>query len=313
MKFPFGRTKVQKIETTIASLVKRADQLTAKRAKAQEALEKATSARQQALLAGDLDDQRALDKLQAAVDTAGSALTGIDDALAILAQHKAETDAQLIAERDRIERAAAADKLDSQIAAIEAALPGYLEQSRVLADTLSEIGHFHFESDQMASFVQNAMGQIEIAANFTLAELKSMPGAIRQGRQAIPPNKPPSVPVVAEPASPTMTVFMIKSARYRDDDGRTRFAGQFEDVIMPVTTAQKAMRLGLAVSTADPRRATHRGVRNGQFVPDGLDVVDIDAAEEHSEVSYIGPDPVLRAANFQQVDRGPDRILMVTP
>src|SRR5215471_7678099 len=93
MKFPaFGRTKVQKIETTIASLVKRADQLAAKRAKAQKALETATSARQQALLAGDLDDQKALDKLQAAVDSATSALTGIDDALAIIAQQKADAE-----------------------------------------------------------------------------------------------------------------------------------------------------------------------------------------------------------------------------
>lgn len=60
---------MQKIEITIAALAKRGDQLAAKRAKAQEALEKATSVRQQALLAGDLDDQRALDKLQSAVDS----------------------------------------------------------------------------------------------------------------------------------------------------------------------------------------------------------------------------------------------------
>ena len=66
----FGRTKVQKLETTLATLVKRGDQLAAKRAKAQDAPEKATSARQQALLAGDLEDQRALDKLQSAVDSA---------------------------------------------------------------------------------------------------------------------------------------------------------------------------------------------------------------------------------------------------
>src|SRR6516164_7453823 len=105
MKLPFGRTKLHKIETTLATLMKRGEQLAAKRAKAQEALEKAASARQQALLAGDLDDQRTLDKLQAAVDTAGSALTGIDGALAILAQQKAEADAQLTAERDCIERA----------------------------------------------------------------------------------------------------------------------------------------------------------------------------------------------------------------
>ena len=52
----------------------------------------------------------------------------------------------------RIDRAAAADKLAKQVAALEAALPGYLEQSRALADALSGVSYFHFESGQMASF-----------------------------------------------------------------------------------------------------------------------------------------------------------------
>ena len=117
---------------------------------------------------------------------ATSDLAGVDDALAILAQHKTEAERQFAAERDRIERAAAADMLSKRVAAIEAALPGYLEQSRALADALSKIGHWHFKSGQMAGFLQNTMGQIEIAANFALAELKALPEAIRQGRQAIP-------------------------------------------------------------------------------------------------------------------------------
>jgi hypothetical protein len=33
----------------------------------------------------------------------------------------------------------------------------------------------------MAIFVQNTMGQIEIAANFAFAELKAMPDAVREG------------------------------------------------------------------------------------------------------------------------------------
>ncbi|KJC55032.1 hypothetical protein UP10_39430 [Bradyrhizobium sp. LTSPM299] len=138
--------------------------------------------RQQALLSGDLDDQRALDKMQAAVVAATSDLAGIDDALAILTHQKAEAERQLATERERTERTAAADKLGKQVAAIEAALPGYLEQSRALAEALSKIGHWHFESDQMAGFLQNTIGQIEIAANFALAELKAMPSAIRQGQ-----------------------------------------------------------------------------------------------------------------------------------
>jgi hypothetical protein len=45
-------------ETTIASLTKRGEQLAAKRVTAQDALDEAIKTRQQALLSGDLDDQR---------------------------------------------------------------------------------------------------------------------------------------------------------------------------------------------------------------------------------------------------------------
>lgn len=87
---------------------------------------------------------------------------------------------------------------------------------------------------------------------------------------------------------------------------------------MPVTVAEKAKRLGLAVSTADPRRAQLLGARGSDYRPNAIDVVDIDAAIE-SGVSYIGPgsagvepttgrtvriDPVT-GIEFVEVDRGP--------
>lgn len=301
---------MQKIEATIASLTTRGEQLAAKRAAAQDTLDKAITVRQQALLAGDLDDQRALDKVQAAVETVAFTLAGIDDALAIVAQHRAEAERQLAAERERIKRAAAADKLANQVAAIEMALPGYLEQSRALADALSKIGHWHFESGQMAGFVQNTMGQIEVAANFALAELKAMPDAIRQGRQAIP-GEP--MPVAApEPEPPTMTVFMMRSAHYRDYDGRKRFAGQWEDAIMPVAIAQRALRQGVAVPVTDPKRAELRGARGGDFNPRAPDVVDLDAIEEPKGVTHSNP--VVREAHFTPLPtKAPRTILIDVP
>jgi hypothetical protein len=181
----------QKLEDTIAALAKRGEQLAVKRAKAQDALDKATKARQDALLSGDLDDQRALDKLQANVDMATSALSGIDDALHALKQQQTEAEGQLAAERERVERAAAADKLNGQVAAIEAMLPKWLEQSRAFSDALSSVGNWHFDSGQMAGLVQSTMSQIEVAANFTLAELKATADAIRSGRHPSPYKEPP--------------------------------------------------------------------------------------------------------------------------
>lgn len=278
---------MQQLETTIAALTKRGEQLSAKREAAQAALDNAIKARQHALLSADLDDQRALDKVQSAAVAATSDLAGIDDALAVLAHQKAEAERQFAAERERIKRAAAADKLTKQLAAIEVALPSYLEQSRALADALSKIGHWHFESGQMVGFVQNTMGQIEVAANFALAELKAMPDAIREGRQAIPGEPAPIA--APEPEPPTMTVFMMRSAHYRDHDGRKRFAGQWEDAIMPVATAQRALRQGVAVPVTDPKRAQLRGSRGGDFEPRAADVVDLDAAEQPTTMVHTGP------------------------
>jgi hypothetical protein len=295
MKISFRKTTMNKLETTIASLTKRGEHLAAKRAMARDASDAAIKARQHALLSGDLDDQRALDNLQTDVNAAASALAGIEDALAVLGQQKAETERQIAAERDRIERVAAAKKLDEQVTAIEAVLPKYLEQSRALADALLQVGHFHFEANQMASFVQNCTGQIEIAANFTLAELKSMPASIRDSRAAIPPAKPePEEAAPIEPAPPpTQTVFMMRSAKYRDHDGRKRFAGQWDDVEMPVPSAQRALRHGVAVSTADPRRAQLRGARGSDYKPNATDVIDLDAVEEPKSAPY----------SFVEIDR----------
>src|SRR6478609_6824034 len=130
MKLSFRRSAMQKIETNIVALAKRGEQLAAKRVAAQNTLDAAIKARQQALLAGDLNDERALSKVQGAVDGAVSALAGIDDAIAVLAQQKAEADAQLAAERDRIEREAAAEALAAEVAAIEAGLPKWLADTR---------------------------------------------------------------------------------------------------------------------------------------------------------------------------------------
>ncbi|TWC05042.1 hypothetical protein FBZ93_10352 [Bradyrhizobium macuxiense] len=299
---------MQKLETTITSLTKRGEQLVAMRAAAQDALDEATKARQAALLSGDLNDQRALDNLRGAVDMTTSSVTALDDALAVLAQEKVEAERQLAAEHDRIDRAMAADKLAMQVAAIEAALPNFLEQSSVLADALSAISHWHFEASQIAGFVQNTRGQVEIAANFALAELRTMPDAIRHGRQAMPPLMPSTalVSAAAEPTPEMQTVFMLRSAWFRDAHEQRKFAGQYEDAIMPIGTACRALDQRIAVDVTDPRRAQLRGVRGGDFSPQAADVIDLDTVEEPKNAAPVEPDRVLRDAAFTVIDRSAD-------
>ena len=314
MKNPFRKHPMQKLETTVASLLKRGEQLAAKRVAAQEALEKAIKARQGALLSGDLDDQRGLDKLQGIVDSAESALSGIDDALALLAQQKAEADSQLVEERDRAERAKVSEEINVAVTSIEARIEPMLSGMRELGNALTAIDHLSFEVGQLGRYLSNVAGEAEIALAFVVPDVNRLADAVKDGRAAIPRRPKAAEPVpMPEAVVPTMTVFMLRSAKYRDENGRTRFAGQYEDAMMPVSTAQRALRNGVAVSVADPRRAQLRGSRGGDFNFSASDVPDLDAIEESKGAPYIGSvdDPVLAAANFQPLDRGPDRVLKV--
>ncbi|WGS18789.1 MULTISPECIES: hypothetical protein [unclassified Bradyrhizobium] len=154
----------------------------------------------------------------------------------------------------------------------------------------------------MATFVANVSSQVEVAAAFSLQELRAAVFAIRDGTAPIPAPKPKAATIgVTEPSAPTMAVFMLKSVWFRDQAGRKRFAGQWEDATMPVATARRALDKGIAVAVTDPRRAQLRGSRGGDFNPQAPDVVDLDAVDEPKPVPHINP--VLREANFTVLDR----------
>jgi hypothetical protein len=304
---------MDKLESVIVLLTKRDDQLAAKRITAQKALDKAIKARQEALLSGDLDDQRALDKLQGMVDSATSALSGIDDALGFLARQKAEADSQLVDERDRAERAKVSEEINAAVSGIEKRVEPTLSAMRGIAEKLMALDHLSFEIGQLGSHLSGVAGEAEIAFAFVIPDIRRLANAVKDGSATIL-RRPKAAPVpVPEPVAPTMTVFMLRSANYRDETGRKRFAGQYEDAMMPVPTAQRALREGVAVSVADPRRAQLRGARGSDYRPLAPDVVDLDAVEEPKVGPYIGSDPVLAAANFQPLDRGPARKLEIAP
>lgn len=217
----------------------------------------------------------------------------------------ASAEQKLAAESATVERKAASETLARNLDAVERALPDYLAAGKRFADALEKL-HFHHESGAMVLFIGNTATQVEVAAGFALVELRGMVDAIRNGVAPIPAAKPVSAVPVAEPSPPTQMVFMMKSAKYRDQDGRSRFAGQWEDATMPVATAQRALRLRVAVPVTDPRRARLRGSRGGDFNPNAADVVDLDKIDEDSG-SFSGTPDALRAANFRVVDRGATR------
>jgi hypothetical protein len=316
MKLFKKATTVQKLEHHIEQLAKQAERLANRRVAAQQALDNAIKVRQQALLAGgDIDDAQ-LAKLQAAVSDASSLLQGIDDALAMLAQQKAEAEAALAAERDRADRAKVSAEMSAAVSDIESRIEPMLSEVRELGKALTAIDHLSFEVGQLGQYLSSVSGEAEVALAFVVPDVRRLADAVKDGSAAIP-RRPKAAPVpVPEPVAPTMTVFMLRSAKYRDHDGRSQFAGQYEDAMMPVPTAERALRHGVAVSVADPRRAQLRGARGSDYRPLAPDVIDLDSIEEPKGVPHLGvaiADPALRDANFTVIDRGPARKLEIAP
>jgi hypothetical protein len=86
------KNPMQKLEAELAKLNARARLLDDQRAACAAAFDRATEQRQRFMLEGDLEDTKTCAKLQAAVDTASSALLGFDDAIATLTSSIAVAD-----------------------------------------------------------------------------------------------------------------------------------------------------------------------------------------------------------------------------
>jgi hypothetical protein len=115
--------------------------------------------------------------------------------------------------------------------------------------------------------------------------------------------KPKSVPEpvsVLEP-QPTQTVWMLRSAKFRDHTGVMQIARQWDDAELPVQTAQRALHCGVAVPVTDPRRAKLKGSR-GEFTvdPRSPDLVDLD----EEKASGVQQEQFATSnANFMILDR----------
>ncbi len=183
MKLFGKKSPMEKLGTTLAQLQLRAAALADKRA-----IAAATAARQSHRLEGDLADEKLDAKLQNEVDLCLSKLTGLDADIATLQAKVTETERQLATERTAAERKAASEKLARDLDAAEEALPNCLEASRHLVNALEEL-HHNFEATQMATFLASALSQVEIAAAFSLTELRGTVRGIADGTMPIPAAK----------------------------------------------------------------------------------------------------------------------------
>jgi hypothetical protein len=294
----FGKTKMEKQETVVAALRKRAALLADKRISAQAALDDAMAARQALLLDGDLDDLKTSTRLQTAVDTAQSTLLGIIDAISALQNQIDSAEQQLNAERDRVKREVAAEQIAANVTAVEKLIGPWLAQSREIAAAFAKLDHV-FEAGQIGSFITNAAGEVEIAAAVTLAELRNLPKAVADGSAPIPHRPEPVAPVAEVPAAPTQIVFALRSVKWRDENGVQQLGAKFSDVYLPPQTAARALRTGACVRVDDPLRRKNKGWSSE--IPRADLAFDLDAEPDHISVApehHSAFEPYNRGAPF---------------
>ncbi|MFG3595529.1 hypothetical protein [Bradyrhizobium sp. RDI18] len=230
-------------------------------------------------------------------------VSGFDAPLAGLHAQIADLEKNIADEQAAIERTAAADKLAQQVAVIETALPKLMRASSALTEALSALSHWNFECDQMKTYIINTTAQIELASGLSLAELRATVDRIRTGDAPIP-CEPDAEPItIVEPPPETMTVWLVRSVKFRDHTGVVRHARQYDDAQMPLETAQLALRLSVAMPLTDPRRRNLKGARGGDYVdPRAPDIVDLDA--DTAKMPNVNVDSsVLAAAVFKVIDR----------
>jgi len=263
--FQKKKSQMEKFEAVVLALRKRGELLGVKRAAAQAAFDSAVAARQDMLISGDLDDQKLASKMQGAVDSSASTLSGIIDAITALSSQMNTTEQQLAEATLTNARQVASEKLAMQIATINKLLPQWLASSRDLAAAMEAVG-WRFETAQQGTFIRNAASEIETASAFTAADLHASVAQILAGLldQAIPPDRVETVPPLVEPLPEALTqLFSLHALQWHDASGKLHRSAKWTDVWLPEKAAAFALKSGLAVPPHDPRCAKFRGQSPG--------------------------------------------------
>jgi hypothetical protein len=301
----FGKTTMQKLETALAALRKRATLLSDKRVSAQAALDTAVSARQAMLLDGDLEDHKLAAKLQSAVDTGQSALVGLDGAISALQVQIDNAQQELTAERQRVDRQAASEALAASISSIKAKLEPWLTATRAFAKSLESVAHVRFEPGQIAAYVGRCAGEVEIAVAVMLEDLHRLESAIAGGQEPIPRDPEVGAPAPAAPKPVTVRLFAMRAVKWTDAAGMQRFIGKYNDVDLPERAAAFALKNNICVELTDPRRKQLHGLSPGHPEPHWC--VDLDDETETAlaeEKSRPDEQRVVHSAFQQQLPSG---------
>jgi hypothetical protein len=277
---PFKRNHMDNITKELAILTARRDALLAKQSAAKAALDRALDARQLHLTEGDINDEQISLKKQAAVDTAASAVSGFEIALAAMVAKVIDAQARLDKESQAVAASKASEKLAVQIDILDNLHVKWLETTRAFMVALDDVGLARPEMLQVAGFLRGTVGEIEMAVDVGLPQLRDIVDHIRNGLAPIPKEEPEAAAKPPAPPKPaTKLVFSKQALTWIDAGGQQRIVGKWRDVELPLAAANYALSVDLAVPTNDPMCAKTRGHSLGH--PEAAWLNNLD--------TYVGP------------------------
>jgi hypothetical protein len=166
------------------------------------------------------------------------------------------------------------------------------------------------EANGLANFAEVARREVPDGSSLVARLLREHRARVLDGSGPAIMKQPDAAPYVeAIPAKePTAMLFALRPIKWRDEFGKLRMGGKFQDCELPQRLAAKALQSGAVVSLDNPLRRQH--VSQGGPVPRADTAFDLD---ETPPPEPERPSGELHSAvvEFQQIDRGPPRLMQV--
>jgi hypothetical protein len=305
----FSKSPEKTIQRDIDAAKTNRDRLSAKLAESETAIIERRSAAQ--ALARDGADDAMLEKAEAAIRSAqdraatiAGAIADVVQQLAALEQIKAET-------ADRKLRSETAAEVATMATGLENAAKKFDVAVAELAEIAGRAAKFCPDAVGLEAFASSSRVQVPPATELVVTVMLNYAAAVLrgEGRATLPKPEAAVMPAAAPPKPVTVRLFAMKPVRWKDEAGLQRFVGKFNDVDLPGTAAAFALKKGICVELADPKRKQLHGLAPGHPEPNWC--VDLDdetetaLAEEKSRheeqhvVLHSSVDPT-----FQILDRG---------
>jgi hypothetical protein len=305
------KNPLQELEAEHERLKRQRDRLGKKTQAARAELDLATTTQLTLLTEAEADDAKAESAAQRRVDAATSALRALEAALAKIDEQV--SDAQIRADEERlsIERKAAADQIEKQIAVFEKTFETALAQLRTASQAARELAHVTFEIDAIAKFAQAAGSELDVACSAAVHDLRHVAASVRDGQTRIPGKPAPAA--AQQPAPVTERIWVIKALAW-NQDGMIQIRDSNNWIDLPPGLAKTAISKGAAVALGHERAGKHNQnfrQHHGYGLPALENCITLDDQVETAVVAEEKPKPeqfrVLHSAadqNFQVIDRG---------